>query len=130
MKHLLTLALFMTATSAWGQTCTIVTNGEVSVYQHELAHCNGWTHPPFQEATPPVSFIHPFDGDLTVIFAGDDLGGHVATIDAAPLGTHFVLELTSTVQAICQRLWRQHGIAAASERMSWLVGCSITPHQE
>ena len=118
------LALMSAAASA--QTCTIVTNGEVSTYQHEVAHCNGWTHPPFQEATPPASFVHPFAGELTIYFArGGDIGDEMETINAAPMSAHFVFKNDQTVVSICQWLWRQNGIAAASERMSWLVGCSV-----
>jgi hypothetical protein len=124
MKHLMIWAALVAA-PAWGQTCTIVTNGEVSTYQHEVAHCNGWTHPPFQEATPPASFVHPFAGELTIYFgSGGDIGDEMDTINTAPMKTHYVFE-DKTVQAICQWLWRKNGIAAASDKMDQLVGCSV-----
>jgi hypothetical protein len=56
------------------KTCVIVYSGGTSgdwqeKYWHEMAHCNGWTHPirasSFGKAfTPPPKFLHLYPGPL------------------------------------------------------------------
>jgi hypothetical protein len=51
--------------------CTIITDGSKAVYEHELAHCNGWTHPEWTYAVPPKSYVHAYPGTLTVLQCPD-----------------------------------------------------------
>jgi hypothetical protein len=105
--------------------CIIVTDGTVAIYQHEIAHCNGWTHPAFVPADPPSEFVHPFDGLLTVYLTGSNYGEQMATMSLAPMDTKYIFSWNETVEAICQRLWREKGIAAASDHKGVLAGCAI-----
>jgi hypothetical protein len=64
------LLLLVACNDAGTASCTIVTNGTRAVYEHELAHCNGWDHEAFVPADPPSSYVHAFDGQLTLIECG------------------------------------------------------------
>jgi hypothetical protein len=52
------------------KSCTIISNGEKWVYEHELAHCAGWKHEPFAAADPPKRYRHAFTGQVTLIRCG------------------------------------------------------------
>ena len=85
-------------------TCTIVTNGRLHIYWHEVAHCNGWQHEPFLEnIQPPRKYVYPYKGKLI----------------------HIVPEWGETVLSICQKFWRERGIVVTASNMDRLVGCTL-----
>lgn len=108
MKHLFIMVAASTAiftSAAWGQTCTIVTDGSPEVYWHEVAHCNGWWHEPFApDLDPPEFYVFPYEGKLI----------------------HLMPEGEETVASICQRLWKERGIVAtAMKKGVRLTGCAV-----
>jgi hypothetical protein len=120
------IAHLMMSAPAWGQTCTIVTNGALHVFQHELAHCNGWTHAPFEAGVdPPDNYVHEYDGELVVYLTGENYDGQMDTMSFAQIEAHFIMAWDRTVPALCMAFWKERGIYAASEKVSKIVGCSI-----
>jgi hypothetical protein len=77
MKRLLwaaLAALFTTAVHA-KDICYIVTSDSLWIFEHELAHCNGWEHTAdHSTATPPASYVHRYDGHLDVTMSDGDSG--------------------------------------------------------
>ena len=119
-------ALLMMSVPAWGQTCTVVTNGKVSVFQHELAHCNGWFHPPFQRGVnPPSELVHPYDSELVVILTGTNFPAQNDTIDYAQPGAEFIMRWDATVPELCKQLWQDRGIRYDASVVDEIVGCSV-----
>lgn len=67
-------------------TCTIVVADDrpstPEIYAHELAHCNGWTHPDqghkgkpkkgYQSPKPPTKFVREFPGELIVHYVSTE----------------------------------------------------------
>ena len=103
-----------------------MTNGTVEVFQHELAHCNGWYHAPFEIGVdPPDNLVHPYDGELVVILTGSDFSGQNETIDFAQRGTRFIMKWDYTVPELCKQFWKERGIVAVSKDIDRIVGCSI-----
>jgi hypothetical protein len=95
---------------ASGGRCTIVYDGTRAGYDHEYAHCLGWSHPTFAVATPPRKYRSmPYDGDLTVIECGRGL----ACKDAGKR---------------CYAMWRAQGIEPSAYNApspSQLMGCQF-----
>jgi hypothetical protein len=111
---------------AWGQTCTIVTNGELHVYQHELAHCNGWTHKPFERGVnPPLDWVHPFKGKLTVYLTGDYYVGIMDTMNYAQPSAEFIIQGDKTVPELCKAFWLTRGIIATAKEVDEIIGCQM-----
>jgi hypothetical protein len=121
------LALLLACGPAWGQTCTIVTNGAVSIYEHEIAHCNGWKHEPFVQAVVPRRFVFPYVGRLTIHMVGTDYQGQMDTMLLAPVGTRYIYHENVTVWSICQQLWLDGGMVVSEKQLNngRLVGCSV-----
>jgi hypothetical protein len=120
------VALLMMSAPAWGQTCTIVTNGTVKVFQHELAHCNGWSHKPFQRGVnPPPEYVHHYDGELVVYLTGDFYSSMSDTIDYAQQDTKFIMDFDRTVPGLCKQFWRERGIPYDASVVDEIVGCSV-----
>jgi hypothetical protein len=82
--------------------CTIVTDGTRSVFIHERAHCNGWTHQAFQAIEPPNSFRHDFEGRLTVYQCSR------GKQHKAPIGT--VFHRCRSAGATCKQMWKARGV--------------------
>jgi hypothetical protein len=120
------LALLYMSTPAWGQTCTIVTDGTIAIYEHEIAHCNGWWHEPFApNLVPPREYVHPYDGLLTVYLTGHNYGEHMAIMSLAPMDTKYIFRWDETVETICRQLWQERGIAASKKFEGRLSGCAV-----
>ena len=102
--------IVLAAPSCGRPSCTIVYDGSRHFYLHELAHCNGWDHPPFEVADPPAAYVHEFDGDLTVIKCGRR-------------------HACKSVRKRCLALWEEHGVSvdAYRDKPGWsqLRGCSF-----
>lgn len=77
MKILIVAAIVLVNTPVYAkQTCVIVVAKDrastAEIYQHELAHCNGWEHPDqnhkgkprkgYQSPKPPERFVRPYSG--------------------------------------------------------------------
>lgn len=119
------LALLLTCGSAWGQTCTIVTDGTVAIYEHELAHCNGWRHKPFEADIPtPPEFVYPYRGVLTVYMTGSNYSEQADTMLLLPYDARLIF-LNEEPEVICQQLWRERGWTVPAEHDGRLVGCAV-----
>lgn len=106
--------------------CTVVTDGTIEVYMHELAHCNGWEHPPFKPGyDPPAKFVHPFNGELTVYLAGQDYADMMSTMDYAQMGVKFILMPNRSPPQMCALLWKQNDVSAAKDDVDRVIGCAI-----
>jgi hypothetical protein len=108
----------------------MVTNGDVSVYRHELAHCNGWKHQPFDTtAVPPASVIYPYEeGRLTVYVITPDTGAMMSTISYAQYDAEIIpMYDGETIVSLCQQLWEERNISvpATAEQWNQLAGCSV-----
>lgn len=71
-------AFFAISPAVAAPACHIVVAADrpstVEIYRHELAHCNGWTHPDqhhkgsprkgYQSPKPPAKFVRPYAGKL------------------------------------------------------------------
>ena len=110
-----------------GQVCTIVTNGTIEIYEHELAHCNGWKHEPFSRVIePPAEYVHPYAGTLTIIMSGHD--DWLTRTDPTLIGVGYAIKVTSRpVAQLCAKLWREHGISEEVYAMylNDILGCSV-----
>ena len=125
MKRILLGVAAATLFFGQAQACTIVTSG-LENYMHELAHCNGWVHPPFQSGYyPPVSFVHPFDGELTVYLTGPDLMDLMSVISFAQFDAHFIMAIDKTPPGLCSYFWKQRGTKAAQKDVDHVIGCSL-----
>lgn len=110
---------------AWGQTCTIVTNGDLDIYDHELAHCNGWWHEPYQpDVQPPLEFVYDYPGKLNVILGASFWRDPVATLLHAQEGAKVVTS-RQRVPEICKRLWRERSVSFNAAKAERIVGCSV-----
>ena len=114
-------ALFM-CSPAWSESCTVVTDGTIEIYFHELAHCNGWVHAPFQiGAEPPLELLHDFRGKLNIIISGHD---DFETLLAAQTGADIVLSSRPVIE-ICRRLWKERSIDASTVGRNRIIGCAV-----
>jgi hypothetical protein len=129
MKRLIfgVAAATLFSTAAWAlDRCVIVTNGSIENYQHELSHCNGWQHPEFKPGyDPPLSFIHPFIGELTVWMVGVDYGSQLQTMPEIQFDAIIHSAPTRTVPELCGRLWKENGIVAAQTDIDHIIGCAV-----
>lgn len=125
MKPFAALAalLSITGPAYSGSLCTIVIDGAISTFEHELAHCNGWHHEPDENPDPPLDLVHPFDGRLVVISTGliDDIAIRFIQYDAEIRGSD------KTAAELCGTLWRERRIdfSVFAGKMDRLVGCSV-----
>jgi hypothetical protein len=125
MKRILLGVALATLLISKAQACTIVTDGTIEVYWHELAHCNGWDHKPFERGhEPPASYVHDFNGPLTVYLTGHGMG-QITTMNYAQFNAKIILAPDRTVPQLCGALWKQHGVIAAQKDINSLIGCSI-----
>jgi hypothetical protein len=119
------LALLLSSVPAWGQTCKIVTDSSLHVFQHELAHCNGWTHKPFEAGiNPPEMWVHPYDGELVVYLTGVDYSGQMDTIGFAQVEAEFIMS-DKTPPQLCSEFWKDRGVMPNAALVSRIVGCSV-----
>jgi hypothetical protein len=85
------------------RVCTMVADGMISTYVHELAHCNGWDHPdnPQTEADYwiPAKYIRPFNGKVVVTLSSDRMGKTIR--EYAQPGTKFKTS-KKTADALCR----------------------------
>jgi hypothetical protein len=124
MAALLALSLASFSPSSCSETeCTIVTDGSRRVYEHELAHCNGWSHEAFQPADPPRSYVHDYPGRLVVIPCGRR--GKVRMQDDA-----VVVKGCKSVHDRCVALWEEHDVDVSDHVGSYawkhFDGCAIS----
>lgn len=126
VKHSL-IPIVLSCMPAYGQTCTLITNGDLDTYDHELAHCNGWWHPPFAESQqPPASYVHPFSGPLYVVIGResfDTANDPVYTEQYAQPDANINISDRSVVE-LCRFLWEEQGMDASRPEMNRLAGCS------
>jgi hypothetical protein len=104
--------------------CTIVTNGTVEVYLHELAHCNGWSHPQFTAGQwPPPEYLIDYPGQLTIIMSGAD---DIVTRLDTKASTEIVVT-DEKVSVICSRLWTGKGIdiSTHASKIEDIIGCAV-----
>src|SRR5262245_48588357 len=76
MRAIWLTAMLTLSTQVFAETsCWIVTTEDKRIFDHELAHCNGWVHDPWIYLPPPPEYVHPYtDGPLKVIMAEGDTG--------------------------------------------------------
>ena len=102
--------------------CTIVTDGMRDTFEHERAHCNGWTHAPFEVAYPPKRYLHDFPGRLTVI----PCGGRAPK--GLPKGTIVVKGCKSPLKQ-CRKMWAARGTdvsdGISSGNWAYVAGCQF-----
>lgn len=115
----------MITTTTASSDCTIIVQDELSVYHHELAHCNGWNHAfGDNKAWPPVQFLHRYnDGLLTVIVTpGGYLDGVVARF--AQQGAQVSYSHQSS-DALCRSYWTSMGLTVKTKERQVVLGCTI-----
>jgi hypothetical protein len=125
------LAILPLSTAEGSQrTCTIVTNGRPEIFLHELAHCNGWRHAPFDGVLmPPSEFMRLYEGRLVVIMSRrDDLQTRMeAEVSTASEDDVKIGVSQQSVADLCAKLWSDKGISADTYRpyLTDIAGCSV-----
>lgn len=120
-------ACFLPTPTLGREPCIIVTNGTAKAFHHELAHCNGWRHAPFEpDLYPPDEYVHDYDGPLTVIVAGNSR----RTRQIAQAGAKIV-ETNQRVIEACHNLWEKRGVnlvpyaSMLNDRTLVVTGCTV-----
>jgi hypothetical protein len=105
-------------------TCIIVTDGSDAIIRHEIAHCNGWKHKPFDPIlTPPPEYDHPYAGPVDVTVSIPQISFFTYMTKANNPAYHYDNRF---VWQICQELWSERGITPGTEaQMSRLAGCQV-----
>lgn len=111
----------MITTPAWGD-CTIISNGILSNYMHELAHCNGWNHPPFEQGVqPPMEYVYKYPGALRVIVSPDEQWG-MEFLYFMQENANLTFDYRP-VWRLCKAMFDRNG-SHYDERINTVIGCA------
>jgi hypothetical protein len=121
IKMIIILIGLLFATPVAAEECHMVVSPVLSSFLHELAHCNGWSHPLFESGwNPPYKYIHPYAGKLYVTISYGDPAFIKAHAQKDAVIDHTMIN----VPELCMGLWDRYNVHY-DERIFGIVGCSL-----